>query len=65
MHANHVLIGGLGSAPAYIATFSYNDLGYQSLHLEGYVTGPSREDMVQRLLTLKDEGQVGARTPSS
>lgn len=40
--------------------FSYNDLGYQNLPLGGYVSGPSREDMAQRVLELWNEGHVGA-----
>lgn len=38
--------------------FGYNDLGYQTLPLDGYVKGPSREDMVQRVLQLWNEGHV-------
>jgi anaphase-promoting complex subunit 4 len=38
--------------------FCYNDLGYQNLRLEGYVNGPSREDLVHRALQLWNEEQV-------
>jgi hypothetical protein len=38
--------------------FGYNDLGYQTLSLDGYVKGPSREDIVQQVLELWKEGHV-------
>jgi hypothetical protein len=38
--------------------FGYNDLGYQTLPFDGYVKGPSREDIVQRALQLWNEGHV-------
>ena len=41
-----------------IAMFGYNDLGYQTLSLDGYVKGPYREDLVQRVLQLWNEGHV-------
>ena len=55
MHINHGLIGGLGTGPAIIGTFSYDGLGYQSMEFERHT---SREDVVQRLLALSKEGQV-------
>jgi len=42
----------------FIAMFSYNDLGYQTLPLDGYVKGPSREHLVQQVLQLWDEGHM-------
>ena len=41
-----------------IAMFGYNDLGYQTLSLDGYGNGPSREDLVQQVLQLWNEGHV-------
>jgi len=41
-----------------IAMFDYNDLGYQTLSLDGYINGPSREELVQHVLQLWNEGHV-------
>ena len=62
MRINHGLIGGLDSGPAIIATFSYNDLGYQSMEFERHA---SREDVVRRLLALSNEGQVSGENKFS
>jgi anaphase-promoting complex subunit 4 len=51
-----VLIGQSGQT--FIGMFAYNDLGYQTLQFDGYVRGPSREDLVQRMLQLWNEGHV-------
>jgi hypothetical protein len=45
-------------APTLIAMLSYSDLGYQNLRLDGYVMASSREDLVQRILHLWNEGRV-------
>jgi len=43
--------------------FGYNDLGYQTLRLDGYMTGPSREDLVQRVLQLYEGQIVSSKMP--
>jgi len=51
-----IVIGGPGQT--IIAMFDYNDLGYQTLSLDGYINGPSREELVQHVLQLWNEGHV-------
>ena len=52
------LIDGI-AAQCFIATASYNEVGYKNLRYDGYVKSPAREDLMQSALELWKNGDVG------
>jgi len=44
----------------FIGMFDYNDLGYQNLRLDVHIKGLSREDLVQRVVQLWNEGHIAS-----